>query len=210
VSRVRIISRPLPGSGGPVDRRAVPTGMNPMLTADFFARDAVTVAQELLGCTLWHGDAGGIIVETEAYTDDPASHAVLRGPRGQLMRETYGRLYVYLIYGMYYCLNFTTDTRGPGAVLIRAIAPTHGIESMQARTPRPMPVHELARGPGRLCRALGIGREHNGEQIGRRVCLQPRATAPPIASSPRIGITQGRDLLWRFFIPNEPSVSRFR
>jgi DNA-3-methyladenine glycosylase len=126
------------------------------------------------------------------------------------MRETYGRLYVYMIYGMYYCLNFTTDAHGPGAVLIRAIAPTHGIARMQARVPRPMPVHELARGPGRLCRALGIGREHNGEPIGYRVCLQARATPPPIACSPRIGITQGRDLLWRFFIPNEPSVSRFR
>ncbi|MGQ9896943.1 MAG: DNA-3-methyladenine glycosylase [Acidobacteriota bacterium] len=184
--------------------------MSLTLTTDFFAHDAVTVAQELLGCMLWHDGAGGIIVETEAYTNDPASHAVLRGARGQLMRETYGRLYVYLIYGTYYCLNFTTDAHGPGAVLIRAIAPTQGIDRMQARTPRPMPVHELARGPGKLCRALGIGRDHNGEQIGHRVHIQSRATIPPMTRSPRIGITRGCDLLWRFFIPNEPSVSRFR
>lgn len=180
------------------------------LTEDFFSRDAVTVAQELLGCTLLHEDVGGVIVETEAYTDDPASHAVLRGPRGQLMRETYGRLYVYLIYGMYYCLNFTTDAAGPGAVLIRAVAPTYGLDRMQARVPRPLPPHELARGPGRLCRAFGIGREHNGDVVGDRVCVLPRARRPAVASSPRIGITKGRDLLWRFYIPDEPSVSRFR
>ncbi|MFQ3640278.1 MAG: DNA-3-methyladenine glycosylase [Chloracidobacterium sp.] len=181
-----------------------------MVEADFFDRDAVVVAQDLLGCMLWHGGVGGVIVETEAYADDPASHAVAQGPRGHLMRETHGRLYVYLIYGMYYCLNFTTNRHGPGAVLIRAVAPTHGIEAMQARTPRPMPLHELARGPGRLCRAFGIGREHNGEVVGERVRLLPRHRPPAMACSPRIGITKGRDLLWRFYIPNEPSVSRFR
>ncbi|OYT73842.1 MAG: 3-methyladenine DNA glycosylase [Chloracidobacterium sp. CP2_5A] len=180
------------------------------LTEDFFSRDAVTVAQDLLGCILLHEDVGGIIVETEAYADDPASHATLRGPRGQLMRETHGRLYVYLIYGMHYCLNFTTDAAGPGAALIRAAAPTRGLDRMQARAARPLPASELARGPGRLCRAFGIGREHNGDRVGDRVRVLPRARRPAIACSPRIGITKGRDLLWRFYIPDEPSVSRFR
>ncbi len=181
-----------------------------MLDEAFFRRDAVTVAQDLLGCTLIHGEVGGVIVETEAYMDDPASHAGLRGPRGRLMRETYGRLYVYLIYGMHYCLNFTTDAGGPGAALIRAVAPTRGLDQMQARAPHPLPPRELARGPGRLCRAFGIGREHNGDRIGDRVGVLPRQGRPAIASSPRIGITKGRDLLWRFYIPGEPSVSRFR
>src|SRR4051794_33527265 len=103
------------------------------LKAEFFARDTVTVARALIGTTMMVGDCAGRIVETEAYTTDAASHSVTRRKQATVMRETFGHIYVYLIYGMYYCLNFTSDRAGPGAVLIRAVEPTAGIDLMMAR-----------------------------------------------------------------------------
>ncbi len=177
------------------------------LTPDpFFARDTLTVARDLIGCTLLCDGVGGIIVETEAYTDDGASHAH-RPNRGALMRETHGRIYVYLIYGMYYCLNFTADARGPGAVLIRALRPTVGIETMRERLVRPQPDHELARGPGKLCRALAIDLADDNGSLGERIHVFPRESEPEIAASPRIGITKDVAHPWRFFIPGERAVS---
>ncbi|MBI3649864.1 MAG: DNA-3-methyladenine glycosylase [Acidobacteria bacterium] len=172
----------------------------------FFARDTVTVAQDLIGTTLFTGNCSGRIVETEAYTTDAASHAVTRFKQAQIMRETYGHVYVYLIYGMYFCLNFTTDANSPGAVLIRALEPLRGVEEMKQRRNND-DVKKLTSGPGRLTQALAIDLSFNGKAIGREIKLQERKDTPIIAASPRIGISKATELPWRFFEPGNPFVS---
>src|SRR5262245_24053212 len=137
----------------------------PLLESTFFARNTIEVARELIGTHLVVGDCEARIVETEAYTTDEASHAVIRRHQAVTMRETFGRVYVYFIYGMYFCLNFTTDSTGPGAVLIRAAQPIKGMKLMSKRRETDS-VHRLAAGPGRLCQALGIDLSFNGEPIG--------------------------------------------
>src|SRR5829696_7961310 len=113
------------------------------LSEEFFARDTVSVARDLIGATMIVGSCEGRIVETEAYTTDAASHAVTRRNQAAAMRETFGHVYVYLIYGMYYCLNFTTERDGVGAALIRAVAPRGGIDLMIKRR-RTIDVRKLA------------------------------------------------------------------
>src|SRR5436305_5041462 len=134
----------------------------PDLGPDFFARDTVTVARDLIGTTLAASGCAGRIVETEAYTTDAASHAVTRSRQAAIMRETFGHVYVYLIYGMYYCLNVTTERDGIGAVLIRAVEPTRGIERMQERRGTSN-LRQLTSGPGRLCAAFGIALAMHGQ-----------------------------------------------
>jgi DNA-3-methyladenine glycosylase len=183
------------------------------LGADFFARDTITVARELIGTTLVVGGCKGRIVETEAYTTDAASHAVMRQKQAALMGDTFGHVYVYLIYGMYYCLNFTTERTGVGAVLIRAVEPTSGIEEMIARRgatdlKKLASFKKLASGPGRLCQAFGIDARFNGQPVGREIKLIERDCEPQISSSPRIGITRATELEWRFYETGNPFVSR--
>jgi DNA-3-methyladenine glycosylase len=177
------------------------------LDRDFFARDTVTVAQDLIGTTMVVGKSVGRIVETEAYTTDAASHAVTRFHQAQIMRETYGQVYVYLIYGMYYCLNFTTDEKGPGAVLIRAVEPLGGIEEMMKRRGTD-DLKKLASGPGRLSQAFAIDLHFNKQAIGHLITLREREYTPQIAASPRIGITTATELEWRFFETDNAFVSR--
>lgn len=177
------------------------------LRKEFFERDTLVVARELIGATLVVGPCEGRIVETEAYTTDPASHAVLQSGRGALMRETFGHVYVYLIYGMYYCLNFTTERDNPGAVLIRAAEPTRGIDIMMARRDT-ADLRKLASGPGRLCEAFGIGAAFNGKRINREIKVRPSPFAPEVLTSPRIGITRATELEWRFYESGSPFVSR--
>lgn len=172
-----------------------------ILPLDFFHRDTVTVARELLGKKLVvkQGDdiLSGIITETEAYRgqDDPASHAYPGiTPRNRLMYETYGHVYVYLIYGMYHCLNFTTESlRSPGAVLIRSIMPIDGIDSMQRNRQRSSLVH-LTDGPGKLCQALGITKTtHNGLPLTPESGIFLEDIGYPITTPmchTRIGITK--------------------
>jgi DNA-3-methyladenine glycosylase len=179
----------------------------PDLDPEFFARDTVTVARDLIGATLVAGGCAGRIVETEAYTTDAASHAVIRSRRGALMRETFNHIYVYLIYGMYYCLNITTERDGVGAVLIRAVEPTRGIELMCQRRGTSN-VRLLASGPGRLCAAFGIDLAMNGKPLGRDIRILTRAAEPPISASPRIGITRATELDWRFYETGNLFVSR--
>ena len=174
---------------------------------DFFSRDTLEVARDLIGATLVVGRCEGRIVETEAYTTDAASHSVIRRNQASTMRETFGRVYVYFIYGMYYCLNFTTDKEGPGAVLIRAVEPARGANLMIERRETD-DIKKLASGPGRLCEAFGIDLKMNGKPIGREIKLRPRADEPVISSSRRIGISRAAELEWRFYETDNPYVSK--
>ena len=123
------------------------------------------------------------------------------------MAATYGHIYVYLIYGMHYCLNITTERKGIGAVLIRAVEPTRGIELMSRRRGTSS-LKLLASGPGRLCAAFGIDLSMNGQPLGKEIHILSREAEPPISASRRVGITRATDLDWRFFETGNPFVSR--
>lgn len=177
------------------------------VTSSFFARDTIEVAHDLIGTVLIVGPCEGRIVETEAYTTDAASHSVTRPRQSVGMQQTFGHVYVYFIYGMYYCLNFTTDRDGPGAVLIRAVEPLRGIDLMRERR-HTDDLKTLASGPGRLCEAFGIDLDFDGERIGGRIKLKSRRASVDVATSRRIGISKAVDLDWRFFEIGNPFVSR--
>ncbi|MAG60535.1 3-methyladenine DNA glycosylase [archaeon] len=176
---------------------------------DFFERDAVVVARELLGKVIVIGNLKVRIVETEAYGGDAASHAFKRTERSALMFDTFGSVYVYLIYGMYNCLNFTTNSIGsPGAVLIRAVEPISGIEKMQERRGTEK-INNLCSGPGKLCQALGIDKKFNGLELGRELVVYDDGfEVDEIGRSSRIGIKDALDLEWRFFIVGNGFVSK--
>ncbi len=167
------------------------------LPHSFFASDTVEVAQRLVGKVLVVHGMKGRIVETEAYREnDPASHCFRRTARSALMFDTYGHAYVYLIYGMYHCLNVTTERNKGGAVLIRALEP---LESITGKCD----------GPGKLCRSLKIGLSLNGQKIGDTVRILDDGFVPStIETSARIGITKATDVPWRFFLKGNPYVSR--
>jgi len=176
----------------------------------FFAQDTVTVAQELLGKVISVNNMQARIVETEAYGKDLASHAYTRTERSALMYDTYGHVYVYLIYGMYWCLNFTSDKDKAGAVLIRAVEPLRGIEAMK-RNRKKEEIHDLCSGPGKLCSALEIDKRYNGLKLGAEIKVSDDGfKAGKIASSSRIGIKDALDLQWRFFIEKNDYVSRVK
>lgn len=188
-----------------------------VLPRDFYCRDTVQVARELLGQVLVYnsprGMAGGIIVETEAYLQgDPACHAS-RGqtPRNRVMFGPAGHAYIYFIYGMHYCFNIVTAAEGVGeAVLIRALEPLCGIELMQERRGR-SDLRQLCRGPACLVQALGLDRSHNGAPVYKPPLLVYRGlavTAENIVVTTRIGIKEGADLPLRFYLRGSRYVSR--
>ena len=182
------------------------------LDRHFFDRDPVTVARDLIGVTLRVRQAGGVIVEAEAYdTSDPASHSY-RGrhtPRNASMFGPAGHAYVYRSYGVHWCLNFVCGGHAPGgAVLIRALQPTAKIETMRRRR-GDVTDRRLCSGPGNLTQALGI----TGELDGRSLFAAPftlfgHSDAVAIAYGPRIGITRATELPWRFGLAGSPFVSR--
>jgi DNA-3-methyladenine glycosylase len=181
------------------------------LGREFFARSVHDVAPELLGTTLLVEGVGGTIVEVEAYDrQDPASH----GFRGRTVRNAAmfgppGHAYVYRSYGIHWCLNLVCDAEGvPDAVLVRALAPTHGLDAMRAR--RGMDADALlCAGPGRLCQALGVTHEHDGLPLDRPpFTLVERTEAPTVVAAPRIGITAAADLPWRYAVAGSPYLSR--
>lgn len=148
------------------------------------------------------------IVETEAYGRDPASHAFKKTERSKLMFDTHGHVYVYLIYGMYECLNFTTEKNEAGAVLIRAVEPLKGIEQMK-KNRHTEKLNNLCSGPGKLCQALKITRQLNGLKLGKEVKVYDDGfKMGKIGSSSRIGIKDAQDLQWRFYIEGNGFVSR--
>jgi len=175
------------------------------LGREFYERDTVRVARELLGKILVHGRAAGAIVETEAYIggDDLASHSA-RGvtPRTKVIFGPAGHAYVYFIYGMYECLNLVAEPEGtPGCVLIRALDPICGVEGMFRRRPAARKVGDLASGPGKLTLAMNITRAQNGRDVTRGslvVRRWKRETAVEIEVTPRIGISKCADLPLRF------------
>jgi DNA-3-methyladenine glycosylase len=178
--------------------------------AAFYARPALEVAPELVGCTLRYGGSAGRIVETEAYHQfEPACHAYAGlTPRTEILFGPAGNWYVYRSYGIHALMNTVTGIEGEGeAVLIRALEPLEGIEQMFERRG----VHQLidlTNGPGKLSQALGVGLEMNGTPIGDPIEILPRKKEPRIAIGPRIGITQAVELPWRFCDADSRSVSR--
>jgi len=173
----------------------------------FFAQDTVTVAQELLGKIISINGMQVRIVETEAYGRDPASHAYRKTERSALMYDTHGHVYVYLIYGMYWCLNFTSDQKDAGAVLIRAVEPLTGIEKMK-KNRKTDKITNLCSGPGKLCLALGIDRKYNSLKLGKEMrVFDGGFKVGKVAASSRIGIKDALDLQWRFFLEGNEFVS---
>ena len=186
------------------------------LPVEWYKRHVVEVARDLLGCVIVSDKGGlrvsGCIVETEAYDgeEDPASHSAFR--RTGLVRAMWGQrgsLYVYRAYGMYPCFNVVAGPGSrPSAVLIRAIEPIGNAEVVSERTGRPAGP-KVASGPGLTGRALGIDVDDNGHPLQRcPLWIQSGDPAGAIVSGPRIGISRGVSVPWRFGIAGHPSLSK--
>ena len=183
---------------------------------------SLKAAPLLLGWRLCRQTPAGVIelriVETEAYhQDDPASHSFRsKTARTAPMFEAGGRLYVYFTYGMHHCLNLVVGAKGVGeAVLIRAAEPLEGIEIMQKNRGRIRDINNLANGPGKLTQALGIkDTSLSGKLLNRSsIYLEPPTgpvKAKDIIVSPRIGIREAADMPWRFYLKDNPFVTRHR
>jgi DNA-3-methyladenine glycosylase len=212
-----------------------------LLPREFFARPATQVAPDLLGCVLAHQTAEGLVAvrltEVEAYAgeSDPASHAFRgRTARNAVMYGPPGHAYVYFTYGMHFCVNLVCEGEGePSAVLLRSglVIDGTGLASARrygtaggpgpngragtARRTVPREI-DLARGPARLCEALGIDRTQNGADVcGPASPLGVYAARAPvpgadISSGPRVGVSRAADVAWRFWITDDPAVSVYR
>lgn len=189
----------------------------------FYSRPALRVAKELLGKTLVRRYRGslltGRIVETEAYVGphDLACHASKgRTARTEILFGPPGFAYVYMIYGMYFCLNAVTDRDGyPSAVLIRAVEPLDGVAHMKRLREHPTEAINLTSGPGKLCMAFDIDRRLNGKDLcgGDLWVESSEMPVGTVSASPRIGVDYAgayRDKPWRFFEELNPHVSRVR
>jgi DNA-3-methyladenine glycosylase len=178
-------------------------------------RPALEVAPLLLGATLRHGDVACRLTEVEAYdgANDPGSHAY-RGPtpRNSVMFGPAGHLYVYFAYGMHWCANVVCGVPGSAsAVLLRAGEIVDGVETARSRRPAARADRDLARGPARLCQALAIGRGHNGHDLTRApLTLGPSSPPGDVRTGPRVGLREAADRPWRFYLPDEPTVSAYR
>jgi DNA-3-methyladenine glycosylase len=184
-----------------------------MIAGIDFAAPSHEVGPQLIGTILLVNGVGGRIVETEAYDrEDPASHS-FSGPsqRNRAMFGPPGHAYVYLSHGIHWCLNFVCREEGHGAgVLIRAIEPLTGLETMQARRGT-MDVRQLGSGPGKLGQALAIVHAYNGCALD----APPFSLAPPespapveVVAGPRIGISKAVDVPWRFGLAGSRFLSR--
>jgi DNA-3-methyladenine glycosylase len=187
------------------------------LAVAFYDRDPLVVAPELLGKVLVTPNGSGRIVEVEAYDgeNDPGSHAYRgRTPRTSVMFGPPGRLYVYFTYGMHWCANLVCRHEGvAAAVLVRALSPLTGVDAMRARRPVARKDVDLCNGPAKLCSALGIDGSHNGIDTtdpAALVHVVDDGTAPPVhpVVTTRIGLSNGGDLPWRWYVPGDPHVSR--
>lgn len=183
---------------------------------------AAEVAPRLLGCRLRNNTPEGTVVveltEVEAYQGelDPASHAYRgRTPRNEIMFGPAGRLYTYLSYGVHVAANVVTGRDGEAsAVLLRAGRVVEGEGLARTRRGEGVVAARLARGPGCLCRALGITLADYGSDLlsGGSLSLEPGVPVPPtrVGSGPRVGVSQAHEVPWRFWTAGEPSVSAYR
>lgn len=190
-----------------------------IIQQDFYLEPTLQVTRGLLGAILETNIDGkktsGIIVETEAYlsTGDPACHAS-KGvtKRNREMFNNGGIAYIYFIYGMHYCFNVVTEAKDSGcAVLIRGIEPLDGIEIMQERR-KITTTTDLTNGPGKICSAFGINIHHNGAELfgnsGITIYQGKEISQSMIKTSSRIGISQGGELQYRYFIKDNRFVSK--
>ena len=191
---------------------------------NFYKRELLTVAKELLGKVLVKKDENkilaGRIVEVEAYngeTDEAAHTYNGKTKRNEVMFDEGGLLYVYFTYGAHYCCNVVTGVEGKGtAVLIRAVQPIAGIETMiQNRFKRKLlndkEIFNLTSGPGKVCSAFDINKNHSGIDLtGDKIYLVKSKLKEheQIGVSRRIGITRSVDLPWRYFIKGNPYLSK--
>ncbi len=185
--------------------------------AEALARPVTEAAVALLGRLLVAGPVVVRLTEVEAYDgeDDPASHAWRgRTARNAVMYGPAGFAYVYRSYGVHWCLNVVTGTDGrASAVLLRAGEVVDGVAQARYRRPAARTQRELARGPGRLTATLGIHGGHGGTDLldpASPVRLLPaQGVRPEPARGPRVGVSRAADVAWRFWLPDEPSVSAY-
>ena len=209
--------------------------MKPVIPSEWFVsgasplenRSAVTIAPELIGCTLVRQlpdgrQLRGLIVETEAYQEgDPACHAYRKQTkRNQIMFGDPGYVYVYLIYGIYHCVNVVTDRSGtPSAVLIRALELDRDTLNNISLKPKEKP-ERVAAGPGKLCLAMQINLDLYGTKLepGQSMWIEHRSIdwqakldlgEIELIQTTRIGLTQGVDLPWRWYLKDCNAVSKF-
>lgn len=192
------------------------------LTDSFFERDTIKVAKELLGKVIVkkinkNEYISGKIVEVEAYMGDhdPACHAYNKVTgRSSMLYEDGGTIYVYFIYGNYYCFNIVTETKGIGsAVLIRAVEPLEGIEIMKELRPNVKNIHDLTNGPSKFCLAFDIDKRFNGKKLSKDgifISNPLKKEKFEIKTTKRIGINVGQEFLYRFFIKDNPFVTKHK
>ncbi len=196
------------------------------INQEFYLRNTIKVAKDLLGKYFIRKYKGkllvGKIVETEAYLqNDNASHS-FRGKtkRNEVMFCEGGHLYVYFTYGMHFCCNVVTEEEGKGcAVLIRAVEPVENIELMKThrKIDTSKNIYNLTNGPAKVCKAFDLGREENGTDLcGKDIWIGSVKLSAPgsslsanrVLASTRVGITNGSEHKWRFYIKENRWVSR--
>lgn len=194
------------------------------LTASFYQRDVLIVAKELLGKYFVKKDKAnflaGKIVEVEAYNGkfDSAAHTFIgKTERNKVMFENGGLLYVYFTYGNHFCCNVVTGKKDDGcAVLIRAVEPVLSVDSLYLNRFNDnnilqKNIYSVTNGPGKLCQAFGINKSHNGVNLCRDeifILNERKIPDKNIVQTTRIGIKKSIELPWRFFINNNPYVSK--
>ena len=198
-----------------------------LIPREFLSRPAQEVAPDLLGCVFEHETADGLVAvaltEVEAYAGevDPASHAYRgRTVRNAVMFGPAGHAYVYFTYGMHFCVNVVCMPPGTAsAVLLRAGEVIAGEELARARRGPASTPRDLARGPARLCQALGIDRRLDGADLSdeasplrlrKAVATVRSEEKTAIHTGPRVGVREGADVPWRFWLDGAATVSAYR
>jgi DNA-3-methyladenine glycosylase len=203
----------MPGSTDTTTDTGTDSGTDTGSVVDVLSGPVLDAAPRLLGAVLRHGGVAVRLTEVEAYdgANDPGSHAY-RGPtrRTEVMFGPPGRLYVYFTYGMHHCANVVCGPDGnASAVLLRAGEVVDGLETARGRR-RNGPDRDLARGPARLCSALALDLSDNGLDLtGGALVLGPPADPADISSGPRVGLRGAPERPWRFWLTDEPTVSRY-
>src|SRR5438046_3231546 len=197
---------------GKVNHLAAWTGRGEILRRDFFQRDPLSCARDLIGCELAWNSCAGLIVETEAYNaiGDEACHCFVRpSARAFVERNRAGTAYIYFNYGVHWMLNVLVKGDENGFVLIRALEPTRGIALMRKRRDV-HDVHRLCSGPGKLTQALAITGRHDEMDLcsGENYCFREPAGSIEVVADERIGIRRSAHLAWRFSLCDSVHVSR--